>query len=77
MPEYNHKPATKFVFEVQTGKGKSSYRVRYDFPSNDNHNSRAWLYYSSINTNTQAGYKKRLVRREVASGKTIVLAREI
>ena len=64
------------VWEVQTGKGKGAYKVLYSFPSgNAIHNSQAWLYYSSINTNTQAGYKKRLVRRHVATGETITIAR--
>ena len=48
------------TFEVQVGKDRGSYTTRYSFVSTSLHNSRAWLYYSSINIGR--GYKKRLVR---------------
>jgi hypothetical protein len=44
---------------VQVGKGRGSYTTRYTFTGNKIHNSRALLYYSSLNTHS--GGKKRLI----------------
>lgn len=51
---------SEHIWLVQVGKGKGSYQTRYVFKSTDLHDSRAWLYYTSINTHS--GGKKRLVR---------------
>lgn len=50
----------KHIWEIQTGKGKGSYKTRYKFTEPGLHSSRAHLYYRSINTHS--GYKKRLLR---------------
>jgi hypothetical protein len=65
-----------WIFEVQVGRGKGSYKTRYSFQGvSAVNNSRALLYYSSLNIDTQAGYKKRLVSRGVLSGEKKIIAR--
>lgn len=44
---------------VQVGKGRGSYTTRYALTGGPIYNSRAMLYYSSLNTHS--GHKKRLV----------------
>lgn len=51
---------TEHVFEVQVGKGKGSYKTRYQFTNDSIVSSRAILYYNSINVHS--GYKKRLLK---------------
>lgn len=45
-------------YSIEVGKGKSKYKVRYTFCRHQQ--SRAHLYYNSLNTHS--GYKKRLIR---------------
>ena len=60
-------PPKKYVFEVQVGKGsKGAYKTRYRFEGDSFHNSRAMLYFASINIGR--GYKKRLLR----NGKLVI-----
>ena len=63
-----HRMNQVHIWEVQVGKDNGSYKSKYSFVSPGPNNSRAWLYYSSINIGN--GYKKRLRRDGV------VLARQ-
>lgn len=66
------------IWEIQTGKGASAYKTVYSFPSSERlHNSRAWLHYSSLNTDTYSGYKKRLRRRYPLTGEVTIVHREL
>lgn len=60
---------SKHVYEVQVGKDKSSYTTRYSLTETGLHSSRAWLYYSSLNTHS--GHKKRLLRDGRVIARTI------
>lgn len=50
-------------YQVQDGKGKSSYQVRYSFDTL----SQAERWYAGINTHS--GYKKRIV--DTSTGKVV------
>lgn len=66
----------KYTWLVQVGKGKGSYKNKYDFKNDlGSPSGRPVFYYSCLNTHS--GHKKRLVRINNETGERKVIYRDI
>lgn len=70
------KGLTRYLWQIEVGKGKSSYKPRYEF-NNDQPtpSGRPVLYY--VGLLTHSGYKKRLVRTDRVRGTRKIIYRDI